>query len=240
MRPVCQTALTAVTLTSLLAFVAAAAADQGPAGATIRPFNGKNLEGWQCKGPQAKSHWTAGKAAMDPSQPRELIVNESQQGELVNAKAHGVDLYTTQMFGDCTIKLEFMVPQGSNSGVYVMGEYEIQILDSFGKEKIGPGDVGGLYGAAAPRVNAALPPGEWQKLEIVFRAPRFEGDRKTANARFEKIVLNGKTIHEHVEMQQHTPGGVSGKEAPAGPLMFQGNHGPVAYRNIEIIASAQR
>jgi hypothetical protein len=128
-----------------------------------------------------------------------------------------------------------MVPKGSNSGVYIMGEYEIQILDSFGKTEVGPGDVGGLYGAQAPKVNAAKAPGEWQKFVVDFRAPKFDASgKKTANARFVRVTLNGKVIHENVEMKQQTPGGVTGKEHAEGPLMFQGNHGPVAFRNIKI------
>jgi len=145
-----------------------------------------------------------------------------------------VDIYTEQKFGDCTIEVEFMVPKGSNSGVYVMGEYEVQILDSFGKKKVGPGDLGGLYGAAAPRVNAAKKPGEWQKFVIDFQTPRFEGTKKVKNARFLKITLNDEVIHENVEMKGPTPSGVTGKEAPTGPLMFQGDHGPVAFRTIKI------
>jgi hypothetical protein len=69
---------------------------------------------------------------------------------------------------------------------------------------------------------------------IDFQAPRFEGDKKTANARFLKVVLNGQVIHENVEMKGPTPSGVTGKEAPTGPLMFQGDHGPVAFRNIKV------
>ncbi|MCH7727838.1 MAG: DUF1080 domain-containing protein [Planctomycetes bacterium] len=161
-----------------------------------------------------------------------LLVAEG--GELVNAQGRGVDAYTVRKFGDCTISLEFMVPKGSNSGVYVMGEYEVQILDSYGKEKVGAGDIGGLYGAAAPRVNAARKPGEWQQFLIQFQAPRFKDGKKVANAKFVKIVLNGQIIHENVEMKGPTPSGVTGKEAANGPLMFQGDHGPVAFRNIKI------
>ena len=128
-----------------------------------------------------------------------------------------------------------MVPKGSNSGIYVMGEYEVQILDSYGKTKVGAGDVGGLYGAQAPRVNAAKAPGESQRFVIDFRVPKFADDgKKIANARFVKVTLNGQVIHEEVEMKGPTPGGLTGKEAAQGPIMFQGNHGPVAYRNIKI------
>ena len=200
----------------------------------ISLFNGKDLTGWLTKEGKPAETLKAGKAKLDPSNPSELMV-EPEGNDLVNFKGGGRDFFTEAKFGDALIEVEFMVPKGSNSGVYVMGEYEIQILDSFGKKEVGPGDVGGLYGAQAPRVNASKAPGEWQKFIIDFRAPKFDKDgNKTANARFVKVTLNDKVIHEEVEMKGPTPGGLSGKESAAGPLMFQGNHGPVAYRNIKI------
>ncbi|MBI1902269.1 MAG: DUF1080 domain-containing protein [Planctomycetia bacterium] len=201
---------------------------------SVTPFNGKNLEGWTL--PQKpRSHWTVGVAALDPADAGKIVLKSDGAGELVNAAGGGVNISTTEKFGDCTIALEFMVPKGANSGVYVQGEYEVQILDSFGKEKVESGDLGGLYSVAAPRVNAAKKPGEWQTLEIQFRAPRFEGDKKTENAKFLKVVLNGQVIHENVEVKGPTPSGLTGKEAATGPLMFQGDHGPVAYRNIRLV-----
>jgi hypothetical protein len=202
------------------------------------PFNGKDLEGWTMR-EKPRSKWTVGVASLNPKNAGQLAVEKpasAGEAELVNAQGGGTDIYTTEKYGDCTIELEFMVPKGSNSGIYVMGEYEVQILDSYGKQKVGPGDVGGLYGAAAPKTNAAKAPGEWQKMVIEFQAPRFEGDKKTANARFLKVTLNGEAIHENVEMKGPTPSGVTGKEAATGPLMFQGDHGPVAFRNIRITA----
>ena len=218
--------------------VVAATAGQPEESDAVRPFNGKNLDGWKFKMPVEESHWLVGNAEIDPDDPSKLVVRQKgkleAEPQLVNATGGGVDTYTSEEWGDQIIELELMVPKGSNSGVYVMGEYEVQVLDSYGKEKIGPGDIGGLYGAAAPRVNAAKKPGEWQTLRIEFQAPRFENDSKTSNALFRKVVLNGKTIHENVEMKGPTPSRVTGKESEKGPLMFQGNHGPVAYRNIRI------
>lgn len=204
----------------------------------IQPFNGKDLSGWSAKGGSPEETLKVGKANISPDNPHELIV-EAGGHDLVNFKGGARDFYTDEKFGDALIEVEFMVPKGSNSGVYVMGEYEVQILDSYGKQTVGAGDVGGLYGAQAPRVNAAKAPGQWQKFVIDFRAPKFDdGGKKTANARFVKVTLNGQMIHEDVEMKKGpTPGGVSGKEALKGPIMFQGNHGPVAYRNIKITLS---
>jgi hypothetical protein len=202
-------------------------------GKPIELFNGKDLTGWKFQG--AKSKWVVGQAELDPKDAARLLVKPGT-GQLINQSGPGgVDLYSEQKFGDCTIEVEFMVPRGSNSGVYVMGEYEVQILDSYGRKKVGPGDLGGLYGAAAPRLNAAKKPGEWQKFVIDFQAPRFDGAKKVGNARFLKVVLNDQVIHENVEMKGATPGGLTHKEAATGPLMFQGNHGAVAFRNIRVM-----
>lgn len=226
-------------LASIAVVLVISTAATATAADAVSLFNGKNLDGWTFKD-KAKSKWTIGFASMDEKENSKLVVKEVATPEstpqLVNAQGQGTDIYTTDKFGDCTITLDVMVPKGSNSGVYVMGEYEVQVLDSFGKKDVGPGDIGGLYGAAAPRKNAAKAPGEWQTMEIVFQAPKFEGDKKVSNARFVKVVLNGETIHENVEMKGPTPSGVTGKEAATGPLMFQGDHGAVAFRNIKITA----
>jgi len=208
---------------------------------TDTPFNGKDLSGWKLKGDAKRSQWTVGFAQMDPKNLGQLILVDSpatsrEPAQLVNLKNGGVDIYTEAKWGDCRIELELMVPKGSNSGIYVMGEYEVQVLDSYGRDKVTPGDLGGLYAAAAPKVNAARKPGEWQKFVIDFQAPRFEGGKKTANARFLKVVLNDQVIHENVEMKGPTPSCLTGKESPTGPIMLQGDHGPVAYRNIRVTA----
>jgi len=206
---------------------------------TAKPFDGQSLKGWKMKGDAAKSKWEVGVAALDDANPSKISLkpapSTTEPAELVNV-ASGVDLYSEAKYGDCVIDLEVMVPKGSNSGIYVMGEYEVQILDSWGKEKVGPGDIGGLYNAAAPRVNAAKKPGEWQRLVIEFQAPKFEGDKKTANAKFVKVTLNGEVIHENVEVKAPTPSCLTGKEAPTGPILFQGDHGPVAFRNLSVKA----
>jgi hypothetical protein len=149
--------------------------------------------------------------------------------------------------GDCEAHVEFVIPQGSNSGVYFQGRYEIQVLDSWGKpaERLGHGDCGGIYQrwdpnrkppgyeGHPPRVNASRPPGEWQTFDVIFRAPRFDADgKKVANARFVKVVHNGKLIHENVEVTGPTRAAAFGDEKPTGPIMLQGDHGPVAYRNV--------
>jgi hypothetical protein len=214
----------------------APAADPTP----IKLFNGKDLTGWKAKN-AAKNQWQACAASWDEKDPGKLIggIDNSPDGSgrvLAAITGGGSDLYTEAKFGDCLLEVEFMLPKGSNSGIYLMGEYEVQILDSFGKpdDKLTQADLGALYSAAKPPKNAAKKPGEWQKFVIDFQAPKFEGGKKVANAKFLKVTLNDVVLHENVEMKQHTPGGLTGKEAAEGPLMFQGDHGPVAFRNIKI------
>lgn len=216
--------------------VLAWAADEEKEDNAIRPFNGKDLTGWKTREQgENKNLWVVGKASLDPDNPKAVKV-EQGEGELINTAWGGLDLYTEEKFGDCRVEVEVMVPQGSNSGIYLMGEYELQVLDSFGKTEIGMGDMGSIYSAAVALKNASRKPGEWQKFVIDFRAPRFDADgNKIANAVFVKVTLNGEVIHENVEVKGSTGGGLTGKEHPTGPLMFQGNHGPVAYRNIRII-----
>lgn len=207
-----------------------------------KPFNGMNLSGWKYKAKgDTKAQWKAGIPQLAEENPGALVVAEVSTLEglaMVNVVAghnQSLDIYSEQKWGDCRIELEVLVAKGANSGIYVMGEYEVQVLDSYGKDQLGGGDMGAIYGAQPPRTNACKKPGEWQKYEIEFEAPKFDADgKKTANARFRVVKLNGKVLHENVEMKGPTPSGVTGREAPTGPIMFQGDHGPVAFRNIEI------
>jgi len=199
-------------------------------------FDGKSLDDWDFQNPKGKSKWEVGVAEMSSEDPK-MLVKKDGIGEMINLAAkHGdsVDIFSKKEFGDCRIELQVMVPKGSNSGIYVMGEYEIQVLDSFGKadDKMGSGDMGAIYGGHKPPLNASKAPGQWQRYVIEWQAPKFEGGKKVRNASFLKVELNGKTLHKDLEMPDKTPGGVANKERPEGPLMFQGNHGPVAYRNI--------
>jgi hypothetical protein len=200
----------------------------------IEPFNGKNLAGWKIQGPAINSKWTVGTALVDLSDPTRLVLSPataatSGSAEMVNViprRAHSQDIYTVAKFGSATIDLEFMVPKGSNSGVYLMGEYEIQVLDSFGEKKLHMGSMGAIYAVKPPSVNATAQPGRWQTLSIEFIVPKFEDGKKVADLKVIKIVLNGKVIQENVVVPKPTGGGLTGEEHAEGPLMFQGNHGP--------------
>ncbi len=230
-------------LTILGCVVGSLASDVG-AGETLALFDGKSLDGWAAREPRDHSLWRVGLARVSRADARRLAISSSETspGVLINNESpgyapretRGVDLYTERTFGNCTIELEFMVPEQANSGVYVMGEYEVQIKDSYGKDKLTFQDLGAIYKVAPARVNAARKPGEWQSLRIAFCAPRFENGKKVTNARFVNVVLNDQVIHENVELSDVTPGGLTGKEVATGPLMFQGDHGPVAFRNIRV------
>ena len=150
---------------------------------------------------------------------------------------HG-GIHTKESFGDCQLHVEFATPErieGSgqgrgNSGVYLMGHYEVQVLDSFGLEGEN-NECGGLYSVNAPLVNMCFPPLAWQTYDIEHQAARFDGDKKTQNARI-TIKHNGVTIYDHYEMPRNTPGGAE-KEAPGrGPLMLQDHGNPMRFRNI--------
>jgi hypothetical protein len=147
--------------------------------------------------------------------------------------------------GDMDLELEFMLPKGSNSGIYFQGRYELQLYDSWGIKQPKFSDLGGIYRnwerekgqiymGKAPLANAAKAPGLWQKMFIAFRAPRFDASgQKIANARIVQAVVNGVVIHENIEIPLPTGGPIEKNEKAFGPLMIQGDHGAVAFRNMQ-------
>lgn len=186
----------------------------------------------------------AADVALQASDPRRLAIAPGT-GVIVNgAEGRTTDILTTAEYADVRVSYEFCIPKNSNSGVYFMGRYEIQILDSHGVAQPKSSDCGGIYERWAngkgfegtpPRVNAARPAGEWQSVEAVFRAPRFDATgRKVENARFKRVTLNGVQIHENVEVTGPTRAARFDDERPYGPLMIQGDHGPVAFRKLKI------
>jgi hypothetical protein len=189
----------------------------------------------------------AKKVALDPADPAKLAITPGE-GVMVNGpQGRTGNLFTQAEFGDVEAHLEFCLPKHSNSGVYFMGRYEVQVYDSYGVEKDKyPGiECGGIYPrwtqekgeyeGHSPRVNVSKPPGEWQSFDVSFHAPRFDAaGKKIANAKFVKVVHNGKVIHENIEVTGPTRAAHYENEQPTGPLLLQGDHGPVAYRNLTI------
>lgn len=158
------------------------------------------------------------------------------------------NLFTELEHGDIELKIEFLVPKSSNSGIYFQGRYEAQILDSWRVENPQFSDVGGIYQrwdesqpdgekgyeGKAPNVNASLAPGLWQEYHILFRAPRFDEEgNKVENARFEWVYLNDVLVQKDVEVSGPTRAAAFEDEVEKAPLMIQGDHGPVAFRNME-------
>ncbi|MHC4425283.1 MAG: 3-keto-disaccharide hydrolase [Planctomycetota bacterium] len=205
---------------------------------------GDDFSAWRGKTGQ----WQiAGDTFINPENER-LLSSKPGTGVIVNGPTGRTsNLLSKAEFGDVKAHVEFMVPKGSNSGVYFAGRYEIQVLDSWGVKDLKHGDCGGIYQrwddnrepkgyeGHPPWVNASRRPGQWQTFDVVFRAPRFDKKgQKVANARFEKVVHNGVVVHADVELTGPTRASTYNDEKPAGPLMLQGDHGPVAYRNIWI------
>jgi hypothetical protein len=201
-------------------------------GKPISLLNGKDLSGWKVVGARtATNQWQIGTASLDPADPAKLVSKPG--GTDLVSPVKGVNLATEREFGDCALELEFMMSKNSNAGVKMMNIYEIQMLDSFGKEQVTDSDCGAIYRESAPKVNACRKPGEWQQLIIEFRAPRFDAaGTKTANAKFVKVTLNGQLIQENFEIAHGTNVGRNVKERALAPVYLQGDHGPVAFRNM--------
>ncbi len=178
-------------------------------GDPIKLFSGANMDGWELADKGAVSGWNAVDGVMinDPVQ---------KQGE---AHISYGNLRTTATFEDFNLKLEVNVPKGSNSGVYLRGIYEVQVMDSYGKE-LDSHNMGGLYSRITPSEAAEKPAGEWQKMDI------------TLYKRYLTVKLNGKTIIDNQPVKGVTGGALTSDQFSPGPILLQGDHGKVSYRNI--------
>ncbi|HEV3486105.1 MAG TPA: DUF1080 domain-containing protein, partial [Vicinamibacterales bacterium] len=170
-------------------------------GEPIKVFDGKSLDGWHTVG-GGENAWSA------------------TDGILRNAKS-GANFATDQKFDDFKLHLEFRVPKGANSGVYLRGRYELQIDDSAGLEPSSH-HLGGVYGFIAPSENAARPAGEWQAMDV------------TLVGRMLNYELNGTSVICNREIPGITGGALDSAEGEPGPLLLQGDHGPIEFRNILI------
>lgn len=206
------------------------------------------LEGLASFSGDTGTWFEAANAKLDPADPKKLIGVDGTGVFINGPDGKTKHLISTVEHGDVQVHVEFMVPEGSNSGVYLQGRYEIQVFDSYGVEHPEHSDCGGIYQryiegegkgyeGRPPLVNASKKPGHWQSFDITFRAPRFDANgNKTAPAAFIMVLHNGKVVHEYEELSGPTRAAAFlNDEKPMGPLMLQGDHGPVAYRNITIV-----
>jgi hypothetical protein len=184
-------------------------------------FEGAKLDAWQSKagGP---ARWAV------------------QDGALRVAPGAG-DIVTVEKFTDFQLHIEFLVPKKEatgqakgNSGIYLQGRYEIQVLDSYGIETPGTGDCGAVYRQHAPLVNACRPAEEWQSFDIAFRAPRVRASKLAERARV-TVLQNGLVIHNNVELTAVTKGALDDNYSRPGPILLQDHGDPVAYRNIWLV-----
>jgi hypothetical protein len=198
-----------------------------PKGAVVL-FDGKDFGKWVKKNGKDEVKWTLKDGAME------------------GVKGHG-DIITKEAFGgDFTLHVEFRVPyepagtgQGrGNSGVYVQGRYEVQVLDSYGLRS-GKNDCAAIYDLHPPKVNACKAPTVWQTFDIAFKAPRFEGGKKTEPARM-TVRHNGVLVHENAEITtDNTRAGMGGDPSKPGPILLQDHGHPVQYRNVWLLPSPQ-
>ena len=198
-----------------------------------------------------KSWEIAGNVSADLSKKNVLHPTKGS-GILINLpgkKKQGTDLFSNLEYGDVDLELDYMMASGSNSGIYLQGRYELQLEDTWAAKTVKSNNNGGIYErwddskpeglkgyeGYAPRQNASKAPGLWQRLKVSFQAPRFDNTgKKVTNARFLRVELNGVLIQENVELSGPTRGSISADEKATGPLRIQGDHGAVAFRNINI------
>ncbi|MFA5818564.1 MAG: DUF1080 domain-containing protein [Bacteroidales bacterium] len=178
-------------------------------GKPINLFNGKDLTGWKL----INEKQTNGFKVVDG-----ILVNDPVQTEGAPHISYG-NLRTKQEFEDFNLKLEVNIPEGSNSGVYLRGMYEIQVMDSY-KRELNPHNMGAVYSRIKPSVNAEKPAGTWQSLDI------------TLCDRHVTVILNGTKIIDNQPVYGPTGGAIISDVFSPGPIYLQGDHGKVAYRNI--------
>jgi hypothetical protein len=200
-----KTSISATTI--LLAVVINAFSAEEEAG-FVPLFNGKDTSGWHLRRAGGHNSWSV--------QPGGILRNSVGPGE------HGTDLVTDKKFRNFTVRYDYMTPDESNSGFYLRGRHEIQILGDFASGKPSKTGNGAIYDFKAPDVFATRPGGEWQTVEATMI-----GNRIT-------VMLNGKKIHDGVECTRATGNELDRNLDQPGPILLQGDHGTVSFRNLRI------
>lgn len=215
----------------------------------VLPFQSIELNDLSTFKPVSENWKTVGKVYADKSKSDRFTTYEGS-GVLVNSPTDSAkdNLFTAFTHGDIELELDVMMHIGSNSGLYFQSRYEVQLFDSWGVAKPGFVDMGGIYErwdankekglegyeGHPPKVNAAKSPGLWQHMKVVFHAPKFDAyGTKLKNAVFEEVWLNGVLIQENIEVTGPTRAAAFDNETDLAPLMIQGDHGPVAFKNIK-------
>lgn len=181
-------------------------------------FNGENMDGWvQRDG--SKTQWSVSSGVMTVGKG---------------------DIVSKEEFSDAFIHLEFKIPDmpnahgqaKGNSGVFVHGRYEIQVLDSYGINIPGKGDCAAIYDKYAPLVNACLPAETWQTYDIIFRAPRFNVEENVTEKARLTLIYNGIPVHNNIELTELTSCSLDERFVSVGPLLLQDHGDCVCYRNV--------
>lgn len=165
------------------------------------------------------------------------------QGGYMEVLPHTGNIHTRRAFGDVQLHVEWTTPspphgdgqERGNSGVYLMGLYEIQVLDSYRNETYADGMAGAVYGQTPPLVNASRPPGAWQTYDIVFHRPRFNADGSVARSARVTVLMNGVLVQDDTEITGRTVHAAVARYSPHQdrlPLMLQDHENPTRYRNI--------
>jgi len=180
-------------------------------GKAVELFNGKNLDGWRLTDEKAVCGWRAEGG---------VLVNEPKQEE-GKPHIHYGNLRTEGEFEDFNLTCEVRVPENGNSGIYLRGIYEVQVLDSFGKP-LDSHNMCGIYSRLTPAVSAEKPAGEWQTVDI------------TLVDRHVTVKLNGQVVQDNVALPGCTGGALWSDEFRPGPIYLQGDHTGVSYRNMQL------
>ena len=197
--------------------------DNQPPSDAVVLFTGKELNEWSTMN----------------GEPAKWKVNDNS---MIVVKGTG-GVRTKKIFGDCQLHIEWKTPtavegegQGrGNSGVFLMGNYEVQVLDSYNNRTYSNGQAGSIYKQHIPLVNASRPPGEWQSYDIIFKAPRFNSDGTLQSPAYFTVLQNGVLIQNHVEVKGTTTNtGLPAykKHADKEPITLQDHGNPVEYRNV--------